>query len=112
MSLYVYHATSEENYTKILQDGVLKANMWGVFFANKRNYAENFIFLGLDKKPGTRFAVIKIHKDKLRKKFKNKFTLSDDHNAKFFPKDLRSYVCAEDVNLAELDATHQLFELN
>jgi hypothetical protein len=112
MSLYVYHATSEENYTKILQDGVLKANMWGVFFANKRNYAENFIFLGRDIKPGTRFAVIKIRKDKLRKKFKNKFTLSDDHNEKFFPKDLRSYVCAEDVDLVELNATHQLFELS
>jgi hypothetical protein len=103
MSFYVYHATSIENYRSILNDGVIKDN-FGVYFANKQDYAQAFCEMRSVFSLGDEFGVIKIRKDNLRKVYKNKFLLSHDHNPAFYPKDLRAYVCWQDVNLWDVDA--------
>jgi hypothetical protein len=79
---YWYHATTVDRAEKILQDGCIKA-AWvdGIYLANTNPYAGGFVRM----RGHSEWAVFKIPRSRLDVK---KIAVSDDHNPRFFPKDL------------------------
>ena len=107
---YLYHATSNERAELILKDGIIKPSFDGIYFTNSVRYASGFVKMrGLEE-----WAVFKIPSSRINRKYLH---LGDDHNPRFFPKDLIVTVylggiievSEDDVDYYEID--HEEYEV-
>ena len=102
---YWYHATSYKNSIDILNDGKIKASVFGTYFANTSRYAEGFVRMK-NQGPVHLIAVFKIPTSRLPG-----LELGNDHSPAFFPKDLITSVIYRDVDVTVDDCELYEYEI-
>lgn len=80
---YWYHGTTVERTQEIFKTGILMDRGFGLYFANRRDYAGNFARLADLNKPRSHIVVFKIATDRIPKP-----EVGTDHSLLSFPKDL------------------------